>query len=54
MNRDEWQQLIMFINLFPRHFDSYDSSASTPVLLDQFVDHVQNGDEQEDESEDDL
>ena len=53
LNRDEWQQLFSFIQLYPTNFDNYDNvSSSCPVFLDEFVDFIL--DVGEDSESDDL
>jgi len=44
ISRDVWQQLLEFIDAYPKNLDKYDETAAWPLLFDEFVEWVKGGD----------
>jgi hypothetical protein len=43
ISRDTWQQLLGFIEQYPKDLSGYDPLGSWPVVIDEFVEKIQSG-----------
>jgi len=54
LTKDDWAQLYNFILKYPIDLEKFDDSDPWPVLIEEFVDFIQNGAPEGSDSDDDI